>query len=79
MKTFECYYNGSVLTLQAESKADAERHAGYVLGVGTRTWKLYIRELPSAANLMIDELMTEKLPPEVRVAMCKLMLTRETR
>jgi hypothetical protein len=44
MKTFECYYNGSVLTLQAESKADAERHAGYVLGVGKRTWLLYVRE-----------------------------------
>jgi len=44
MKTFECYYNGSVLTLQAENKADAERYAGYVLGVGKRTWLLYVRE-----------------------------------
>jgi hypothetical protein len=45
MKTFECYYNGSVLTFKAESKADAERHAGYVLGVGKRTWLLYVREV----------------------------------
>ena len=45
MKTFECYYNGSVLTLNAECKADAERYAGYVLGVGKRTWLLYVREV----------------------------------
>jgi hypothetical protein len=76
MKTFECHYNGAVLTVSAENKADAERYAGYILGVGRRTWKLYIRELPSTANLMVDEMMAEKPQPEVQVAMCKLMLTR---
>ena len=45
MKTFECYYNGAVLTLQAKCKEDAERYAGYVLGVGKRTWLMYVREV----------------------------------
>ena len=45
MKTFECHYNGAVLTVSAENKADAERYAGYILGVGKRTWLLYVREM----------------------------------
>ena len=76
MKTFECYYNGSVLTFKAESKADAERHAGYVLGVGKRTWKLYVREVPNAANLMIDEWVREQVPHDIQVAMNRLTMER---
>lgn len=45
MKTFECHYNGAVLTVSAENKADAERYAGYILGVGKRTWLMYVREV----------------------------------
>ena len=73
MKTFECHYNGAVLTVSAENKADAERYAGYVLGVGKRTWLLYVREV---TNLMIDELVNEQVPHDIRVAMNKLIIER---
>ena len=47
MNLYECTNtcNGAVLVVTASSKAQAERHAGYILGVGKRTWLLRVREV----------------------------------
>jgi len=47
MNLYECTNtcNGAVLVITANSKAQAERHAGYILGVGRRTWLLRVREV----------------------------------
>ena len=66
-----CKLSGEVMVRASNCLEENKASDTYARTIASRC-KAYLPE----TNLMIDELVTEKLPPEVRVAMNKLIIER---